>query len=70
VTVKKHSSQAPVAHTYNPSYSGGRDRKDHGSKPALGKQFARPYLKNIHHKKKTGAVAQGGSLSSNPSTAK
>jgi hypothetical protein len=22
-----------VAHTYNPSYSGGRDQEDHGSKP-------------------------------------
>jgi hypothetical protein len=24
---------APVAHTYNPSYSGGSDQEDHGSKP-------------------------------------
>jgi hypothetical protein len=23
-----------VAHTYNPSYSGGRDQEDQGSKPA------------------------------------
>jgi hypothetical protein len=23
----------PVAHTRNPSYSGGRDQEDHGSKP-------------------------------------
>jgi hypothetical protein len=23
-----------VAHTYNPSYSGGRDQEDHGLKPA------------------------------------
>jgi hypothetical protein len=30
-------SGEPVAHTYNPSYSGGRDQEDHGSKPALGK---------------------------------
>jgi hypothetical protein len=27
----------PVAHTYNPSYSGGRDQEAHGSKPTLGK---------------------------------
>jgi hypothetical protein len=27
-----------VAHTYNPSYSGGRDQKDQGSKPALAKK--------------------------------
>jgi hypothetical protein len=25
--------QAPVAHTCNPTYSGGRDQKDKGSKP-------------------------------------
>jgi hypothetical protein len=31
-TIKDH--WAPVAHTYNPSYSGGRDQEDHGSKPA------------------------------------
>jgi hypothetical protein len=24
----------PVVHAYNPSYSGGRDQKDHGLKPA------------------------------------
>jgi hypothetical protein len=29
--------QALVAHTYNPSYSRGRDQEDHGSKPAPGK---------------------------------
>jgi hypothetical protein len=27
-------SQAPVAHACNPSYSGGRDQEDLGSKPA------------------------------------
>jgi hypothetical protein len=26
-------SLALVAHAYNPSYSGGRDQEDHGSKP-------------------------------------
>jgi hypothetical protein len=40
-----------MAHTYNPSYSEGRDQEDHGSKPVLGKQFSRPYLKKVHHKK-------------------
>jgi hypothetical protein len=33
-----------VAHSYNLSYSGGRDKEDHGSKPALGKYLVRPYL--------------------------
>jgi hypothetical protein len=27
-------TQALVAHAYNPSYSGGSDQEDHGSKPA------------------------------------
>jgi hypothetical protein len=29
----KSFSWAPVAHAYNPSYSGGRDQEDCGSKP-------------------------------------
>jgi hypothetical protein len=36
----------PVAHASNPSYLGGRDQEDCGSKPASqGKWFARLYLK-------------------------
>jgi hypothetical protein len=31
---KSTFSWALVAHAYNPSYSGGRDQEDHGSKPA------------------------------------
>jgi hypothetical protein len=31
---KNARSQAPVAHTCNPSYSGGKDQKDRGSKSA------------------------------------
>jgi hypothetical protein len=30
-------SQAPVAHAYDPSYLGGRDQEDCGSKSAPGK---------------------------------
>jgi hypothetical protein len=33
-----------MAHAYNPSYSGGKDQEDGGSKPVPGKQFGRPYL--------------------------
>jgi hypothetical protein len=40
-----------VVYAYNPSYSGGRDQENHGLKPAPGKQFARPYLEKIQHKK-------------------
>jgi hypothetical protein len=33
-TLRMYLSQAPTVHTYNPSYIEGRDREDHGSKPA------------------------------------
>jgi hypothetical protein len=31
---KKEASRVPMAHACNPRYSEGRDREDHGSKPA------------------------------------
>jgi hypothetical protein len=34
---KEDPSWVSVTHTCNPSYSGGRDQKDHGLKPSLGK---------------------------------
>jgi hypothetical protein len=35
VTIRRGmGSQTPVAHTCNPSYSGGRDQEDGGLKPA------------------------------------
>jgi hypothetical protein len=40
-----------VAHCYNPSYSGGRDQEDQGSKPAQAKKFMRP-SSNISNTKK------------------
>jgi hypothetical protein len=50
--VKKNKNNwVLVAHTYNPSFSGGKDQKDHGSKSALSKQFTRSYLENIQQKK-------------------
>jgi hypothetical protein len=33
-----------VVHVCNPSYSGGRDQEDHGSKPAQAHSSVRPYL--------------------------
>jgi hypothetical protein len=47
-------SQVPVAHISNPSYSGGRDQEDRGSKPAQ----AKPILKKPI-KKGAGGVARG-----------
>jgi hypothetical protein len=35
-----------VAHACNPSYPGGRDPEDRGSKPA---RAMRPYLEKTHH---------------------
>jgi hypothetical protein len=32
---KNTHGQVPVAHAYNPSYSGGKDQKDRSSKAAL-----------------------------------
>jgi hypothetical protein len=40
-----------VAHAYNPSYSGGRDQEDYGSKPAWANRLGDPILKKIHHEK-------------------
>jgi hypothetical protein len=50
-----------VAHAYNPSYSGGRDQEDRGSKPTWANRLWNPILiKPITHthKKSTGGVAQ------------
>jgi hypothetical protein len=35
-------SQAQVAHTCNPSYSGGRDQEDHSSKPVQANSLQNP----------------------------
>jgi hypothetical protein len=44
-------SQVLVAHACNPSYSGGRDQEDRGSKPAWANSSTRPYLEKALHKK-------------------
>jgi hypothetical protein len=33
-----------LAHICKPSYLGGRDQEDHGSRPTLVKKFTRPHL--------------------------
>jgi hypothetical protein len=48
---KEIVSRAPVSHTYNPSYSGGRDQEDHGSKPACANSLRDPISKNTLTKK-------------------
>jgi hypothetical protein len=44
-----------VAHTYNPSYSGGRGQEDLRFKASPG---LTPYLKNTKHKKRVDKVAE------------
>jgi hypothetical protein len=47
-----------VAHTYNPSYSGGRDQEDCGLKAAQTNSSGDPVLKNPSQNRAVG-VAQG-----------
>jgi hypothetical protein len=42
----------PVAHAYNPRYSGGRDQEDHGLKSAQEIVPSDPILKKTLHKKR------------------
>jgi hypothetical protein len=44
-------NQAPLAHTCNPSYSGGRNQEDHGSKPAQANSSCDPISKKSITKK-------------------
>jgi hypothetical protein len=50
-------SQELVTHAYNPSYSGGQDQEDCGSKPAWANSLRDPILK-IPNAKRAGGVAQ------------
>jgi hypothetical protein len=50
-------SWTPVAHAYNPSYSGGRDYEDCSSKSALAKSSQDPISKKLITKK-VGGVFQ------------
>jgi hypothetical protein len=63
-------SRVLVAHTCNPSYSGGRDQEDHGSKPAWTNSSRDPSLKKPYHKKGLVEWLKVKTLSSNPNTAK
>jgi hypothetical protein len=45
-----------MAHAYNPSYSGGRDQEDHGSKPAQANSLRDPMLKKKKPSPKKGLM--------------
>jgi hypothetical protein len=62
-------SQALVAHACSPSYSGGRDQKDGGSKLAQANSSQVPISKNLITEKELVEWLKVG-LSSNPSTTK
>jgi hypothetical protein len=47
-----HPCQAPVAHACNPSYSGGRDQEDLGSKSAQANSSQDPFSKKKNITKK------------------
>jgi hypothetical protein len=55
--LKRHTEQLPVAHACNPSYLGGKDQEDQGSKPDQEIVHETRSWKT-HHKKRAGGVAQ------------
>jgi hypothetical protein len=63
-------SQVLVAHTCNPSYSGGRDQEDYGWKPTWANSLRDPISKKTLHKKGLVEWLRVYPLSSSPSTAK
>jgi hypothetical protein len=54
-----------VAHSWNPSYSGGRDQEDCDLKPAQANTFHDPITKNPSQKR-AGEIAQGVDLEFKP----
>jgi hypothetical protein len=64
--IKFKEIQVLVAQAYNPSYSGGRDQEDYGTKTAYTNNSQDPILKKTHHKKRAGGVAQGIGLEFKP----
>jgi hypothetical protein len=63
------SGRAPVAHACNPSYSGGRDQEDCGSKPARANSLGDPISK-IPSTKRAMEWLKVWALSSSPNTTK
>jgi hypothetical protein len=59
-------SQMPVTCICFPSYSGGRDQKDQGSKPAQANSSRDPHLGKTHHENRAGGVVQGIGPEFNP----
>jgi hypothetical protein len=49
--LQKIKRRVPVTHTYNPSYTGGRDQEDHGLKPPWANSLRDPISKIPNTKK-------------------
>jgi hypothetical protein len=58
---------ALVVHAWNPSYLGGRDQADRGSKPAWANSSMRSYLEKTFHKNRLMEWINVKALSSSPS---
>jgi hypothetical protein len=56
INQKELESWVPVAHAYNPSYSGGTDQEDQGLKPAQANSSRDPI--SNQHKNRAGGMAQ------------
>jgi hypothetical protein len=65
LAIRTYHCQGPVAHACNPSYSGGRDQEDRGSKPA-GTNSSQDLVLKKPNTKKAGGVAQGEGLEFKP----
>jgi hypothetical protein len=52
-------SRAPVAHAFNPSYSGESNQEDHGLKPARENSLQDPIWEKNLSQKNAGGMAQG-----------
>jgi hypothetical protein len=59
--LNNNNSQVPVAHTYNPSYSGGRDQEGSSLKPTRVNSSQDPFSKKKKNPslKRSGGVDQG-----------
>jgi hypothetical protein len=55
-----------VAHSFNPSYSGGRDQEDCSSKPVQANSSRDPILKNPTTKNWASGMAHGEGLEFKP----
>jgi hypothetical protein len=46
---KKERKPGVVGHSYNPSFSGGREQEDRGSRPGWGNSLCDPHLEKTQY---------------------